>query len=182
MKRWYCVRTEIQVENRVAIAVAKIGCPTFLPLHYTMRRDGKWLVPEQSGLLFPRYVFVIVHARGHLSRDGKRLENRIDRLDDVWGEIREVRGVERIMGRTDGTPVAIPYRQMRSLRLASRKATRRKKAAAYTSGQKLKVTGGNFAGFDGIYEGTAHQRVRVLLSLFGRETAVEMDESDVRAA
>lgn len=52
----------------------------------------------------------------------------------------------------------------------------------YYHNQKVLVSGGPFSGFEGLFQKSSHERVKVLLSLFGAMREVEVPLKDIRAA
>lgn len=175
--RWYAVRCDsARHVVKAGVAIARLGVTTFIPMHYREERQGKWLVAVPDGLLFPPYLFITMRT------PDPRLEYR----DSLWAEISDQDGVDRVMGcrnrSGDMTPLAIPYREMRKIRTMHQASERKKAADRFKPGQKVRITEGPFTGFDGVFDKPENERVRVLLSLFGRETFVELNETDVRAA
>jgi len=160
--RWYVVRTESRREKRAALEIEAMGVTVFLPLHYEFVKDGKWYKPEARGPLFPRYIFIMARQRS------------------PWGKIRDARGVERVICKTDGTPVPVPYRQMRFIRTRHKRGEKKRIEPKFKQGQRVRVTNGPFESFEGTFDGSAQNRVKVLLSIFGRETEVQIPETDLR--
>lgn len=161
------MRCEVRQEIKAAVAVAKFA-RTFVPLHYREEKQGKWIVAVPNGLLFPRYFFVSMPMNG------------------PWGAISEADGVERVMccrnRHGEPVPVPIPYREMRFLRTNHSAGERRREADRYKPGQKVKITGGAFAGFEGIFDKPEKDRLSILISIFGARRPVPVAEEDVRAA
>ena len=165
--RWFAVRcTDARAVVKAGVGIARLGVPVFIPKGFRTERRGKWLVSVPDGFLFPPYLFIAMRAQG------------------PWHEVREVDGVARIMGSRPGHPEAIPvpYKEMRIIRRLHRKAEDRLSDDRFKPGQKVRVVSGTFTGFDGVFDRPAKERVKILLSLFGRETEVELAEDEVRAA
>ncbi len=167
--RWFAVQCETKRHvAKAGVGIARLGVKVFIPMAYKEVREGKWIVAKEDGLLFPPYLFIAMRANG------------------PWGAVAAVDGVFKVMGgrnrRGDPVPSPIRYAVMRKIRTSARASERKKETARFAEGQKVKVVGGPFASFDGIFDRPEKERVRILLSIFGRETPVELDESDVRAA
>lgn len=166
--RWYAVRCEPRQEIKASVSIARQGVRVFVPFHYREEKQGKWLVAVQDGLLFPRYIFVAMRVNG------------------PWGAIADADGVERVMccrnRRGEPVPTAIPYPEMRKIRTTHRAGEKKRAADRFKPGQKVKILTGPFEGFDGIFDKPEKERLRVLLTLFGREQALPFAEEDIRAA
>lgn len=163
--RWFVVRTQSRKEVQASVHIASLGVTVFVPLHYEMVKDGKWWKPEARGPLFPRYIFIACRA------------------NSPWGAIRDARGVEHVMCRPDGSPIAVPYREMRLLRTRHKRGDRKRREPKFSKGQLVKIGKGPFEGFEAVIESaSAKDRVTALVSLFGRATSVEFAEEDLRAA
>jgi transcription antitermination factor NusG len=186
MKRWFAVRTRPACETKTADEITRRHeLPVFLPQAFEMVRHGRWLEPEPSGLLFPRYVFVIVRLPPRRKISGEWRQTFPVSAMPIWGELRELRGVERIMGNVrDGifAPVSIPYSEMRRIRSYSQHGPRKRIATAFKKNDIARIKDGPFSGFDVLVEGSKNQRVKALLRLFGQDTEIELDESQLETA
>lgn len=167
MKRWFILYTEPRAEAKAAVRVAPYCHKVFIPMTREFERQGKWMLPVERGVLFPRYIFIVAD-------DG---EYRTD-----WKDILEAKGVVDVL-RSRGRPAPVPYRAIRAIRTRDRKVVKKKAEPKFKIGQQVLVTTGAFESFMGKVDGmTGEARVKVLLSLFGRETRVELRETDVCAA
>lgn len=166
-RRWYVVRTRWAAEAQAGVEIAKLGIPVLIPMAYTTRKEGKWMVPVSDGPLFPRYIFAAFNVRDPASR---------------WPEIYKCRGAVRVLGSHPTNPKPVPYRLIRAIRQRERPPGKRRVEAKFKTGQRVRATAGPFQSFEGICKVSAKDRVKVLLSLFGRETAVEFDDHDLEAA
>lgn len=168
--RWYAVRCDSgRHVIKAGVGIARLEVRVFIPMHYREERQGKWLVAVENGLLFPPYLFIAMRPSS-----------------SQWGAIADIDGVDRVMGgrnrNGDPMPIPIPYREMRKIRTKHQSGERKKAVDRFKPGQKVKIMNGPFTGFDGIFDKPENERVSVLLSLFGRETELKLDESDIRAA
>jgi transcriptional antiterminator NusG len=167
--RWYAVRCDnTRAVVKAGVGIARLGVHVFIPKAFRTEKRGKWLVSVPDGLLLPPYLFIAMRSNG------------------PWRAVKDAEGVDKIMGCRDGDgnfkAMPIPYREMRKIRRAARAGERRKDEARFKPGQTVKIVNGPFSGFDGIFDRPAKERVRILVSLFGRQSEIELEEADVRAA
>ncbi len=95
--------------------------------------------------------------------------------DESWNIVRNTPGVTGFVG-SGGKPVALLEDEVEQILKQMRAETPQVKIG-FRQGQSVRVTDGPFADFVGIVDeiGTEKGKVKVLLSLFGRETPVELD-------
>lgn len=166
-KRWFVVRTRWAKEAQAGVEIAKLGIPVLIPMAYKMRKEGKWMVPEPDGPLFPRYIFAAFNRHDATCR---------------WPEIYKARGVVRILSDKNNDPVPVPYKVIRAIRWRNREPKKARFESKFRDGQRVKALAGPFTSFEGIAQASAKDRVRVLLSIFGREIPVEFEDKDLEAA
>ena len=171
-KRWYSVSVLSNFEKRVAeqirTNVAEQGLEdqieeVLVPTEEVIEvRRGKKVSTERR--FMPGYVLV----RMEMSDRGYHLINSINRVTGFLGPqgkpmpMRDAE-VEAILGR-----VAEGEEAPRTL-------------IRFDIGEKVKVNDGPFEGFDGMIEEVDedNQRLKVAVSIFGRETPVELEYSQV---
>lgn len=164
--KWYVVHTYSGYENAVAAAVLKaaenrrmqdliqeVNIPMETVTEHTEK--GEKTVERK---IYPGYVFV-----------------KMILTDDSWHLVRNVRGATGFVG-SDGK--AIPLTEQEILDLG---IERREVVAEFSVGDTVKVTDGPLQGFLGTVEDVepAKNRVRVIVSMFGRETPVDLDYDQV---
>jgi len=95
--------------------------------------------------------------------------------DQSWNIVRNTPGVTGFVG-SGGKPVALLDDEVEQILKQMRSETPQVKIG-FRQGQSVRVTDGPFADFVGIVDeiSTEKGKVKVLLSLFGRETPVELD-------
>lgn len=95
--------------------------------------------------------------------------------DESWNIVRNTPGVTGFVG-SGGNPVALQDDEVEQI-LKQMRAETPKVKIGFRQGQSVRVTDGPFADFVGLVDeiGTEKGKVKVLLSLFGRETPVELD-------
>ena len=95
--------------------------------------------------------------------------------DQSWGVVRNTPGITGFVGSWN-KPVPLQEEEVnRILKQMTAEAPRVK--VGFRKGQSIRVTGGPFIDFVGVVDdiSEAKGKVKVLLSLFGRETPVELD-------
>ncbi|MBY6002516.1 transcription termination/antitermination protein NusG [Salipiger bermudensis] len=171
-KRWYSVSVLSNFEKKIAEqirqSVEEQGLEdqideVLVPTEEVIEvRRGKKVTTERR--FMPGYV--LVHME--MSDQGYHLVNSINRVTGFLGPqgrpmpMRDAE-VEAILGRvqeSDEAPRTLIH---------------------FEVGEKVKVNDGPFEGFDGMVEGVDddNQRLRVSVSIFGRETPVELEFTQV---
>ena len=100
---------------------------------------------------------------------------RMTMSDQSWNIVRNTPGVTGFVG-SGGKPVPLIGDEVDQI-LKQMKADAPKVKIGFRKGQSVRVTDGPFADFVGTVDeiGTDKGKVKVFLSLFGRETPVELD-------
>lgn len=95
--------------------------------------------------------------------------------DESWNIVRNTPGVTGFVG-SGGKPVPLLEEEVEQI-LQQMRAETPKVKVGFRQGQSVRVIDGPFTDFVGIVDeiGTDKGKVKVLLSLFGRETPVELD-------
>ena len=164
--KWYVVHTYSRYENKVAQNIEKVvenqgfgdlifevKIPTETVVEY--KNDKKREVERK---IFPGYVLV-----------------KMILTDDSWYVVRNIRGVTGFVGSATN---AIPLTEDEVLALGME---RREIVVAYNVGDQVKITDGPLATFLGTVEEIEPEknRVCVVVSMFGRETPVELELDQV---
>ena len=113
---------------------------------------------------FPSYILVRMH-----------LTNK------TWHIVKNTPKITGFVGHTMHPP-SVPDEQVRKLTSQIEEGTlRTKSAASFEAGDSVRVTDGPFANFNGVVEEVKpeKEKVRVLVSIFGRPTPVELNFSQV---
>jgi transcriptional antiterminator NusG len=164
--KWYILHTYSGQESRVAkilqqrIQSLKLEDKFFeilIPTEERMKiRAGKRFTKEE--MLFPGYVFV-----------------RMILDDNSWAAARGSEGVTGFVGSGD-QPSPVAEREIRAIEkyLATEKP---KYTVKFSVGEAVKIVDGPFTGFLGTIDNIDKERgkLRVMVSVFGRETPVELD-------
>jgi transcription termination/antitermination protein NusG len=157
---WYAAYTRANHEKRVANELIAREVEHFLPVYRSVRRWRDRRV-ELELPLFPGYVFVRLALR--------------DRL-----RVLQIPSVARLVG-FGGSPAALPDAEMKILRAGLSQRLRAEPHPFLTVGRRVRITGGPFAGLEGILKRKkTNLRVVVSLELIQRSVAVDVDAADVR--
>ena len=168
--KWYVVHTYSGYENAVAAAIMKaaenrhmtdliqgVNIPMETVTEYT--DAGEKTVDRK---VFPGYVLV-----------------KMILTDDSWHLVHNVRGATGFVG-ADGSSVgrAIPLTEQEVYDLG---VERREIVVGYGIGDSVRVNDGPLAGFIGVVDELEPEknRVRVVVSMFGRETPVDLELDQV---
>ncbi len=95
--------------------------------------------------------------------------------DQGWGMVRNTPGVTGFVG-SNNKPVPLQEEEVNRV-LRQMEAEAPKVKVGFRKGQSVRVTDGPFIDFMGVVDDISMEKgkVKVLLSLFGRETPVELD-------
>jgi len=171
-KKWYVIHTYSGYENKVKANLEKRVesmeqqdkiFRVLVPMEEEIEiKDGKKKINKKK--IFPGYVLV---------------EMIMD--DDSWYVVRNTPGVTGFVG--SGTrPIPLRPSEMRQiLRQMGMDEPRHK--VAFEVGQSVRVISGPFDGFIGAIDEVSAERgkLKVLVSMFGRETPVELDFGQVES-
>jgi len=164
--KWYVVHTYSGHENKVAtnlkqrIETMKLADKIFdiiVPTRNVVHvRHGK--KEEQKEKIFPGYILV----------------NMV--LDDTsWLAVRTTQGVTAFVG-AGNKPTPISDKEVSTI-LTFMKMEAPKYKASFSVGEAVKIVDGPFADFLGTIDNIDEEKgkIKVLVSIFGRETPVELD-------
>lgn len=164
--KWYVLHTYSGYENKVANSIQTIVelrslqdliCEVRIPMEtVTEIKNGEEVQVERK--LFPGYVLINMVVN-----------------DDTWILIRGIRGVTGFVG-PEGEPTPLTEEEMSNMGI-----TRQEVALPYQQGDNVKIIDGAFKDFIGTVDtvDVAAGKVRVIASMFGRETPVELDLTQV---
>ena len=171
-KKWYVLHTYSGYENKVKSNletrietmglennVFGIEIPTET---VTEIKDGGRRV-ETEKKVFPGYVLV-----------------RMELDDRSWAAVRNTPGVTGFVG-ADGNPAALTREEYNKIMKRSSREAPKKTSTNLEVGQSIKVISGPLADFDGVVSEVSPDsgKVKVLVSIFGRETPVELSFDQV---
>ncbi|MDQ3398049.1 MAG: transcription termination/antitermination protein NusG [Deinococcota bacterium] len=178
---WYAVHTYVGHEEKVrenvmqrarSLSMADRVYQVVVPTEETMehREGGKKEVVRRK--IFPGYVFVQMD-----------LGDNPDEPNEAWEVVRNTPGVTGFVGTaTRAVPLSREEeaRMMGTMGITGTKE-KPKVRVSFNVGDMVQVTAGPFADFNGVVSELNPERgkVKVLVSIFGRETPVELDFSQV---
>lgn len=166
VSKWYVVHTYSGYENKVSQNIEKVvenhklhdlihevRVPTE---KVTEIRDNKSVEVERK--IFPGYVLV-----------------KMILTDDSWYIVRNIRGVTGFVG-SASKPIPLTEKEVAALNVESTKIE-----TNYDVGDSVKIINGPLEGFVGLVNeiNTEKDKLTVSVSMFGRETSVELSLNQV---
>jgi transcription termination/antitermination protein NusG len=174
LKKWYVVNTYSGHENKVRTTMERriesLGLGRYfgeisIPTENVIEiKNGKKVPTVQRQ--FPGYILV-----------------NMDLNDDTWRLVRQTPGVTQIVGAGD-TPTPLSRSEVERLLHPGEATEAREKVKTtvdYQIGETVKVIGGPLSDFTGSISdiNVDQSRLKVLVSIFGRETPVELSFNQV---
>ncbi len=166
---WYVVHTYSGYENTVKATIEK----------YVENRGMQDLIHEIS---IPLETVTEITDNGPKDVERKVFPGyvlvKMVMNDETWHVVRNIRGVTGFLG--EGNK-AIP---LTDADVAALGVEKREVVVSYQEGDSVRITDGALESFLGTVEeiDLDHGKVRVVVSMFGRETPVELDLDQVEAA
>jgi len=171
-KKWYVIHTYSGYENKVATnlrhRIESMGMQdkifdVLIPKETVtdLKSGGRKVTSEKK--VFPGYILV---------------QMVLD--DDSWYVVRNTPGVTGFVG-AQAKPVALSRQEVERIKGRASAAARPKTLTDFVEGAPVKVTSGPLADYDGIIaEVNPDQgKLKVMVSIFGRETPVELSFDQV---
>lgn len=171
-RRWYAIHTYSGYEDAVAEnlkrRVETMGMQdkifdVIVPIEKKIKiKNGKRRLVEEK--IYPGYVLVEMIV-----------------TDDSWYVVRNTPSVTGLLG-TGTTPSPIDEKTMQDLRKRMSTEEETSFSIDLQEGMPVKIGDGPFKGFEGkvIEVDGARGKVKVLVSMFGRETPLELDFTQVK--
>ena len=161
--KWYVLHTYSSYENKVKTSLEtiienrKLQDLIFdvrIPTETVSEKNEAGEAVEKERKLFPGYVLVNMIVN-----------------DDTWFIVKNIRGVTGFVG-PEGKPVPLTDTEIASLGIM-----KQTKEVAYAVGDSVRITSGSLENFTGIVEeiDIPNNKVRVVISMFGRETPAELE-------
>ena len=165
--KWYVAHTYSGYENAVKTAIEKFVANRHLedmiidiqiPMEHVTEVTESGETKEVDRKVFPGYVLV-----------------KMVMTDDTWHLIRNIRGVTGFVGSANN-PIPLTEEEVLALGMEKHEIVVR-----YQVGDQVKITDGPLASFLGTVEEIDAERnkVSVVVSMFGRETPVELELDQV---
>jgi transcriptional antiterminator NusG len=175
MKKWYVLRVQVgkeltakeSLERRIKTAGLELSISKVLvpKEKVTEIRSGKKKVMERK--LYPGYLIVEMELN-----------------DQTWMLVRETTGVGDFLGGRKPIPMSQPeIDRMLIAGTAGAEAEKPKIKIAFRKGDSVRIKEGPFENFDGTVEEVipAKGLVKVIITIFGRATSVELEHWQVEA-
>jgi transcriptional antiterminator NusG len=170
-RSWYAVHTFAGHENKVKRIIERRAQTQglwdskvfgiLIPKEQELRtRSGKQTVIERN--VFPGYILV---------------EMILD--DETWALVKTTSGVTGFVSSGD-KPVPLSDREVKAI-LESLDQTKQRPRVSWQRAESVRVISGPFTDFTGKIDevDVDRQRLRVLINIFGRDTPVELEFTDV---
>jgi transcriptional antiterminator RfaH len=152
---WHVVMTRIARETAAAIEIMGQGFEVFFPVHHRQRIHNH-RIETIAGPLFPRYIF-----------------SRFDRDEPGWNTIKaDSKHVVQIIRDGQGRPVILPDPIMDEIKNRLPHSPQSVSPGEFLIGQRVRVSTGILEGVEGLFQGTAAQRTKVLLDIMGKRVEV----------
>lgn len=165
--RWYIIHTYSGYENKVKVNLEKIVenrgmqeyiCDVVVPIEEVIEeKGGKRKVTFKK--IFPGYVII-----------------KMVMTDETWYIVRNTRGVTGFVG-PSAKPIPLSEDEVKKMRLEGVETV-----IDYNVGDNIRVIDGPLDSFVGTVEEVHRDRkkVKVLISMFGRETPVELEYGQIQ--
>ncbi len=159
MEDWFVAKIKPQKEKVLVSFLSQHGVEVFFPKIAEPISDGGSL-----RALFPTYLFCF-----------------LDPQSSIWPRVRWAPGMAYFLS-SDGEPTRIPHALVDNLRERVIQWNDPSYSRHLAQGDKIMVTGGPFAGLEGIFQRyiSSRQRCRILLEVVGRLTNVDIPGLDVK--
>ncbi|MEG2813882.1 MAG: transcription termination/antitermination protein NusG [Oscillospiraceae bacterium] len=165
--KWYVIHTYSGYENKVAKSIETVVDNQNLhdlieeisvPTETVIQTKDDGTKKEVENKIFPGYVLV-----------------KMILTDDSWYVIRNIRGVTGFVG-PSSKPVPLSEKEVQALGVETVRIE-----INYAVGDSVKVVAGPLDGFVGVVESVEPENniVRVTVSMFGRDTIVELELNQV---
>ena len=171
-KKWYVLHTysgyENKVKSNIELRVETMGLENNvfaieIPTEVvTEIKDGGRRVDSEKKVL-PGYVLI-----------------RMELDDRSWSIIRNTPGVTGFVG-SESKPEPLTREEYNNIMKRTNREAPKKTSTSLEVGQSVKVVSGPLADFDGVVSEVAPEagKIKVLVSIFGRETSVELSFDQV---
>ena len=165
--KWYVIHTYSGYENAVKAAIEKsvanrgmddMVLRMEIPMETVTEVTESGVIKEVERKVFPGYVLI-----------------KMVLTDETWHIIRNIRGVTGFVGEANKA-IPLTEEEVRQMSLEKHEIV-----VKYSVGETVRITVGPLASVTGIVEESepAKNKVRVVVSMFGRETPVELELDQV---
>lgn len=165
--RWYVIHTYSGYENKVKTNLEKIVgnrglsdkiLDVQIPTEIEVVQDGG-VDKEVESKIFPSYVLV-----------------KMIMTDETWHVVRNITGVTGFVG-PGSRPIPLTDDEVAAIGVEKSVKT----VLAFEAGDSVRIVSGALSGFIGRVEEISEdkKKIKVMASMFGRETPVELDSNSV---
>ena len=165
---WYVIHTYSGYENAVKTTIEKFVAGRHLedmildiriPLETVTEITEAGNAKEVERKVFPGYVLI-----------------KMVMTDDTWHLVRNVRGVTGFVGEASNKPIPLSEDEVLALGMEKHEIV-----VLYNVGDNVRINDGPLASFTGVVEeiDAEKNKVTVVVSMFGRETPVELELDQV---
>lgn len=108
---------------------------------------------------------------------------KMNLTDDLWHVLRDIPRVSGFVGSDQKNPQPVPEKELVDIRQQIESGIKQKEIdSTFSVGQSVTVIEGPFAEFNGVIDAVDrdHNKLTVLVSIFGRATPLELDFDKVR--
>lgn len=165
-RTWFAVVAKVRMAEAAAANLDSQGYGTWLPMCLVQRRKNrKWVTVEQP--LFPRYLFAGLTT------------------EQAFPPILTTPGVSFVLRDAAGIAIEVPKLALREIKAridadgGTLDLTPPPPNRRWKKGQILKVEDGPFAGFSGLYQSSANDRIKILLDVLGRSVLATFSAGQV---
>ena len=173
-EKWFIVHTYSGYENKVADSLKKtvenrqmqdLIKDIVIPTEKVTEVNDAGVTKEVERKVFPGYVII----KMTVDDDGKV-------PDESWYAVRNIRGCTGFVG-TATEPIPLTEEEVEKLGVESKTVE-----VSFVAGDSVQITGGPFDGYIGTVQDINAEdgRMTVIVSMFGRETPVELDLSQAQ--
>ena len=157
--KWYVVHTYSGYENAVKTTIEKFVANRHLESMIVDIQIPLETVTEVERKIFPGYVLI-----------------KMVMTDDTWHLVRNVRGVTGFVGEASNKPIPLSDEEVREWGMEKHEIE-----VHYNVGDRVRINDGPLESFTGVVEeiDAEKNKVTVVVSMFGRETPVEMELEQV---
>ncbi len=166
--KWYVAHTYSGYENAVKTTIEKLvtnrGMGDMIqdiqiPLEKVMEITESGASKEVERKVFPGYVLI-----------------KMVMTDDTWHLVRNVRGVTGFVGEASNKPIPLSEEEVLALGMEKHEVV-----VLYKQGDRVRINDGPLESFTGVVDeiDAEKNKVTVVVSMFGRETPVELELDQV---
>ena len=172
--KWYILQAYAGYEQKVKsmieeqLRIKKMGDlieEIFIPSEeVTTKKSGKTRVSKVT--YFPGYILI-----------------KMNLTDDLWHLLRDIPRISGFVGGDQKNPLPVPEKELADIRSQIESGIKQAEIdSTFSVGQTVIVIEGPFAEFNGVIDRVdqEHNKLTVLVSIFGRATPLELDFDKVR--